>query len=655
MILSLPLNSKKVLVIDDEINGITLEVALNEGQDLFNELRDINSPTTEEILNIINNDFSEYSNFIENQNFSLELIQNIFLNETFQKKLQDETKELFFSLNQKNAILKNIRNVIEQSFPKPLYEIDFLLNYDAAGGLEIEKFDLLILDWYLSPNTTNEEYLKNTLSGINNLPPIILITSHPDINNSETRSIFFENTRISASGLTTLTKDKILSPDFGSIGLSKISSQLINQRKISNSIRRYIKDWENALDNAKKKTLNTLWQLDTFIIKSIQEDATIDGQPYHDHFHNFIERENSWHIEKEFDSKSNIEALGELLENHTYNDILTHYTDKNSFNLHRKVLTHYSFKGYERRLKIASKKSTKLRENILYDIPFGAILKPKDIHEKTDIAYINITQACDLSNLCRSPDNSSSIVLMKMKLTKRELKESFIFDTSNYIITSFPINNEFYDLKPLPMSLISNNFDDFYRFAVNHNLYVVGEVRYDIATGLQQKAISHLIRPSQPRIHRPSISEAKLVFCKNLNTGKTNEFGRIEYDKKTLIFPHSIFFVGTQEIKGMNKVDNLIQLIGQDHHRLIQWIFDESNIIKEHQEYLRSSLLNFFFSPIKLTGEEIDMEKDNLIPKLKVIKAQETLEKQIKKCKVGEDQTSFFIVHQVHHHSLMTN
>ena len=79
MILSLPLRAKKVLVIDDEINGITLEVALNEGQDLFNELRDINSPTTDEITNIINSDFNEYANLIENQNFSLKLIQNVFM------------------------------------------------------------------------------------------------------------------------------------------------------------------------------------------------------------------------------------------------------------------------------------------------------------------------------------------------------------------------------------------------------------------------------------------------------------------------------------------------------------------------------------------------------------------------------------------------
>lgn len=650
MILSLPLKAKKVLVIDDEIKGITLDVALNEGQNLFNELRDITSPITDEITNIINSDFNEYSNLIENQNFSLELIQNIFLNEDFQRKLTKETKDLFSPLNHKNSILKNIRNVIETAFPEQLYEINFLLNYEEANGLDIEKFDLLILDWYLSPTTTNESYLKNTLSEINNLPPIILITSHTDINNSEKRSIFFENTKISASGITTLTKDKILSPDFGIIGLSKISSQLISQRKISNSIRSYIKDWEDALDKAKQQTLNTLWQLDTFIIKSIQEDAIIDGQPYHDHFHNFIERENAWHIEKEFDSKSNIEALGELLENHTYNDILTHYTDKSSFNLHRKILTHYSFKGYKRRLKIASKRATELRENILFDIPFGAILKPNDIHEKTNIVYINITQACDLSNLCRSPDNSSSIVLMKMKLTKRDLKESFIFDTSNYIITSFHLNNEFYDLRPLPMSLISNNFDDFYNFAVKNNLFVVGEVRYDIATGLQQKAISHLIRPSQPRIHRPSISEAKLVFCRNLSTGEIDQYNKIKFNKKTCIFPHSIFFAGTQKIKGMNKVDNLIQLIGQDHLELIQWILNESNIEKEQQEHLKSSLLNFFFSPIKLTGEEINMEEDNLIPKLQILRAPESLEKQIKKCRVDQNQSSFFIVHQVHHH-----
>lgn len=642
MILALPLKAKKVLVIDDEIKGITLETALNDGKDLFDELQDINSPVTDEIINIINNDFKEYSNLIENQDFSLDLIKNVFLNKDFQEKLTDDTKNLFTPINDKNSFLGKIRTAIEESFPKPLYEIEFLLNHNEANDLEVEKFDLLILDWFLSANVSNEDYIKDTLSKIDNLPPIILITSHPNINKAEVRASFFEKTRISASGLTTLTKAKILSSNFGSSGLSKISSTLIKQREISNNIRSYIKDWEEALENAKRKTLSTLWQLDTFIIKSIQEDATIDGQPYHDHFHNFIERENSWHIEKEFDTKSNIESLGELLEKHSYNDILTYYTDESSFKLHREVLTHYSFKGYNRRLRIPSKTSSSLRKNILHDIPFGAVLKPKDINEKSDIAYINITQACDLSNICRSPSSSNSIVLLKSQLIKRNLKESFIFDTSNYIITSFPINNDFYDLKPLPMSIVSNSFKDFYDYSVKNNLYVVGEVRNDIAVGLQQKAITHLIRPSQQRVQRPSISSAKMVYLQYYKTQTIDENGTPIYETLKVEYSSLVNIIGT---KNQETRKSYLQFTGLDPFDFSTWIL--SNV--KYNEVTEPNLLSFFNQQIEVNNSISDKKINSLNIKFIKIESIDAIDERISTIKMNKNSESIFIFHQLDH------
>lgn len=643
-----PINpqTKKILIIDDEINGILLSTAHAEGEELFKELQDLTSPITEEVISVIRRYFSPYVNFIEDQEFSLDLIKNVFFNPSFLEKVSPDVQNLIQPIFDKNKLFIKISETIQGAFPVTGYELVLLENNTQASTLDISSFDLLILDWYLGPTITNEAYIRDILSKINNLPPIILLTSHSKIDTPSERSRFFESTKISGAGLITLTKDKLISEEFNSLGLLRIATTLMSQRFIANDIREYIKDWENALEIAKTKTLETLWQLDTFILKTIQEDAFIDGQPYHDHFHNFIQKENSWHIEDVLKETNSIENLGEKLKNLEYKNILTHATTPNSFSLHRTLLSHYSFKGYNKVLKVSSKSIVELEKSILHDIPFGAVLKEKSIIDPVKNIYINITQPCDLSDIVRSSKRSDrSIQMIKMEPTKKGLHESAIFDTTNYIITDFRINDEFYDLKPLPMSIISLNFEDFYKFSCEKDLHVIGEVRNDIAVGLQQKAVSYLIRPSQQRTQRPSISPAKVIYLKHCETGENNPRGFPIFDHFKVEYEAPTNIVGT---KDQVTTKQYIQLVGLDHFELTNWII--SNI--QDKSIKREELINFFYEQIEMDNksfDKFDKKIGSLTIKFLKNNTHQSFEDEITKLRIDKNSECIFILHQAHH------
>lgn len=633
---------KKILVIDDEINGLSSEVASQLFNDLFAELNDPTSLILEEINNIIEKYFSHF-NLEENPHTSTNFLRNILLNSIFFEKASDELQSLLTPLNQKNSLFLQFKEIIKKSFPSTEYEITFLEHSIESFSLDISSFSLIILDWYLDERTTNESYIKERLSTIEDLPPIILLTSYTKINTPEERSRFYNTTKISGAGLITLTKNKLISENFGSFGLSTISSILMKQRSISNDIRMYINGWEKALEDAKKRTLETLWQLDTYIFKSIQEDATIDGQPYHDHFHNFIQKENSWHIERELDITNSIESLGSKLEKIEYCNILTHSIDSSSFLLHRNMLNHQSFKGYDHDLSIQSKKREELKNSILHDIPFGAVLKSGPINTPLDEVYINITQPCDLSDIVRSPKKSiRSIQLIKMSPEKKSLNQSAIFDTSNYTITDFFINNDYYDLKPLPMSIISLSFEDFYEFSCSHTLNVIGEVRNDVAVGLQQKAVSYLIRPSQQRTQRPSISSAQIFLIKNLPTGAHNAEGNPLFANTFIEYHTPTNITGTEDQKTRKK---FIQLVSSDHFELTEWII--TNLINQNVQ--KSDLIDFLSKRNEVKDKVLDKTIGKLSIKFIKIQKDKSTAQIIQELKLNKNSECLCILHQAYH------
>ncbi|MFL9533432.1 hypothetical protein ACKEPO_17275, partial [Acinetobacter baumannii] len=352
------------------------------------------------------------------------------------------------------------------------------------------------------------------------------------------------------------------------------------------------------------------------------------------------------HIEGVLKNTNSIEKLGEKLKSLEYKNILTHATTPNSFSLHRTLLSHYSFKGYSKNLEIASKSIVELEKSILHDIPFGAVLKAKSITSPVENIYINITQPCDLSDIVRSSKRSDrSIQLIKMEPTKKGLHESAIFDTTNYIITDFRINDEFYDLKPLPMSIISLNFEDFYKFSCEKELHIIGEVRNDIAVGLQQKAVSYLIRPSQQRTQRPSISPAKVIYLKHCETGEMNPKGFPIFDHFKVEYEAPTNIVGT---KDQVTAKQYIQLVGLDHFELTNWII--SNL--QNSSVKREELINFFYEQIEMDSknfEKFEKKIGSLTIKFQKNNTHQSFEEEITKLKIDKKSECIFILHKAHH------
>ncbi len=526
-------SKKKILIIDDEIEGISLKKALTTAKTFFEALRDPDSEIREEMDNFLNKHQNQFQNKLETDGTVHEaFFKEVILSDSFKNSLSTVslTYKSLSSLYQENEWLLRIKGLITKAFPTDVYDVKYLENVDNINIDELDQFDLLIVDWFLENGYSQSSDLLLKLSEKDNLPAIILLTSHENILESNTKSDFYIKTRISGAGLTILIKKEIRAESFGYIGLRMLAEKAIKQRPIANASRHYIKQWENVLESAKQNTIKSLWQLDTFIMKSIHTDAISDSQPYSNHFHDFISREHSWHMETNTTLNTYAENLGTALNEHNYNDLLTHHSNEDSITLHRELLQHYSFQGGVNTFKIHDITKDELQQKILEKLPFGAVLVHGDNSTSDSYeAFVNITQPCDLSGLIRNQPNNS-LIFMTLSLKKRLVKNSMFFDTSTYHIYGLTLNDTLYDMIPKNKQLVGINFNEFYQKFNNYKL--VGVLRNDITMSLQQSTAASIIRPSQPRTNRPCFGLAKLflISCSSTGEKKCISFGRVKLE-----------------------------------------------------------------------------------------------------------------------------
>ncbi|MDT1852613.1 hypothetical protein FPK68_21665, partial [Acinetobacter baumannii] len=90
------------------------------------------------------------------------------------------------SLYQENEWLLRIKGLITKAFPTDVYDVKYLENVDNINIDELDQFDLLIVDWFLENGYSQSSDLLLKLSEKDNLPAIILLTSHENILESNT-------------------------------------------------------------------------------------------------------------------------------------------------------------------------------------------------------------------------------------------------------------------------------------------------------------------------------------------------------------------------------------------------------------------------------------------------------------------------------------
>lgn len=192
-------SKKKILIIDDEIEGISLKKALTTAKTFFEALRDPDSEIREEMDNFLNKHQNQFQNKLETDGTVHEaFFKEVILSDSFKNSLSTVslTYKSLSSLYQENEWLLRIKGLITKAFPTDVYDVKYLENVDNINIDELDQFDLLIVDWFLENGYSQSSDLLLKLSEKDNLPAIILLTSHENILESNTKSDFYIKTAL---------------------------------------------------------------------------------------------------------------------------------------------------------------------------------------------------------------------------------------------------------------------------------------------------------------------------------------------------------------------------------------------------------------------------------------------------------------------------
>ncbi|WP_272197628.1 hypothetical protein [Acinetobacter baumannii] len=535
---------KKILVIDDEIHGLRPEMYGELAEDFFLNLNDEYQDETKALLSFINSN-SEYFKPVSIdeliQMSPKELFNNFFSHEYFMINAPKILLEPLSTIYSTHESLLKVKKVINEAFPLTEYSHSFYeILPSPIKNLNLSQFELIIIDLKIGKDDS-KSFLQD-ISKEENLPPIILISSHF---NTETGKLsdYFGETYISATGLTLLPKIELKAPDTGKIKLRLLADQLIAQREISNNTKNLIKTWEALLDSAKKEFSKMLWKLDATIMQQIYNDSNDDKVAFSDMINNFLAKELLWNIEESRNLENSVKLLEESFKKYT-NKSLAYELDVNA---HRMLLSHHFYVGgnseeidlLSKYCKYPSGKTKDKKrlvsyftENLLSILPFGSIL----YNVKNNTILINITQQCNLTGISRSEKNSlNSLLFIKANISKKSNSKYIPYDDKTLvsILHRKKASNivEFLDIEPNSKHLLSVSVGDFIDLLKKEPLKIIGRMRHEHVISLQQDTAVTILKPAQTRISRLGSCKYKITLIKkdneNLNFSDQKDFSEV--------------------------------------------------------------------------------------------------------------------------------
>lgn len=524
---------KKILIIDDEINGLRPDMYMVQAESFFKNLEDYRQDETKELFLFISK-HSEIFNVKKPKDLSTltprALFEDYFSKPFFRKNgpaLLTSSLSTIYTIH--DSLIK-VKSIIQSAFSPTIYDFEFVENIPTSSEIkDIDKYELLIVDLKIG-NVSSTNFL-NSISVIPNLPPIILISSH--FNNGKNKlSDYFNETYISATGLTLLSKSDLKNPASGSFKLKLLADQLISQREISNTTKNLIKTWEKLLIDAKSEFSKMLWKLDATIMQQIFNDSLSDNVPFSDMINDFLIKELLWNIEESDELKHSIKNLENSFTNHS-KKMLAYELD---INAHRTLLSHHFYTGGNNieidfpsthlkypsgRMRRKSDILNNLQKNILTILPFGAILYNSD--EETIL--INITQQCNLAGISRAKQPSlNSLLFIKANISKADNSAYIPYNDKSLVSILHKINssnvNEFLDIQPNSKHLLSCSLSDFIDLVKKSNSKIIGRMRPEHVISLQQETALTILKPAQTRISRLGACKAIITLIKRDTTSE---------------------------------------------------------------------------------------------------------------------------------------
>lgn len=524
-----PLEPHKVLVIDDELAGLTGQHLSDSAPEFMNALSDITSPTCESVWKTV----AERDGQPKFETANPDQIATYFESDAFVKQLRHYKHELqstlpdpdqidrYFTLEQK---VSELRSLLISAYAEPDFTIDFETSR-PTDPTKLLEYNLVILDLVLADSTSAVDelvdFLKLLANRKENLPCLIVLSSHNEMN--QNRPLFSTEANISAAGLLLLEKKNVLHPNFGAAGLRLCYEQLSLQHDVAQNFRLFVRAWIDGLDKAKRLASETLWNLDAAMMQEIHLSASSDGDPYDTHLADLVSREYLWHVEKHATVTKSIEALDKSLDAHIENDnsnnvaIERFLTPFASATPGRNLVSHYNWTGFRAAGPLSQHTKDELRQQFNRLIPFGAVLAPETPADGMQ-CWVHITQQCDLNDTVRqSSSNSpkkSSISAMFAIATAMTVSDYQLPDhhTQDIVAKGLTLGDNEYDIKLVSGQVISLPLDQIIDLVLKENRQVIGRLRHDIATQFLSATANHMTRAAQLKATRIIVRPAQLYI-----------------------------------------------------------------------------------------------------------------------------------------------
>lgn len=514
---------KKIAVVDDQLFSLKRKDLAGSDIDFF---EDRTSEELAELWGIIQkqkpfNSLEDTSDdeiqaFLNTDDF----IEDVLLSEVFDGEASQNLKQKFDHFFMLSTTAKKHKEIIKKVFPTSEFEVEYL-GVRPQNPKVLLNYEFIMLDLFMNDSVTTiqdlKDYLKKlaTSARTSPIPPIVLFSSNPSL--SENRKSFSKAAKISSAGIYILLKADLLDTNFADVGLALIYKQLTAQIDVANKMRNFIKAWVSALNNAKSRAEENLWNLDAGAMQYIHYTAVTDNDPYDEHLSELISREYSWHVESNPKVRSTLSKLDNSLFDHLESvdgnkQIKNHFVVPMEQKDSRNLISHFTWSGLTLPEAFNNFPENKTLISINKLIPFGALLIDKNFAEaEKKVALIHITQQCDLNDISRG-DFDKSLTFVIAEANKVENHKISQYNSQDLVAKSLKINDIEYDFQFIKGRLLCLPVRQFLQYSKEHEYKVMGRLRHDIASLFMQATVNEMLRPASQKLDRSVVIKGKIYL-----------------------------------------------------------------------------------------------------------------------------------------------
>lgn len=520
-----PAAPKVVLVVDDELHQLTRSHVHRLATNFYDTIADVNDPVFDNLWEVAKAvptlgaatwDVNEAAIYLASD----AAVATVLLSRQLEQIAQPQLSALLAPFSARAKWVADLKAVFSFAFQRPEFDLQFVPGprptFARVAQCEAVFLDLFLEQGATSPVAKVQEYLSQlaTDAGEAVLPPLILISSHPEL--EQNRLGFSEHARISAAGLMVLPKAALMEPEFRSTGLTLAFRQLDRQKHVAHALRRFMDSWLRALETAKDNAARTLWNLDASAMQQIHLASISDDDPYDEHLNEFLSREHLFHVESQPQVAASVAELdrqfrSQLVDGKIQNRLISPLADVKTA---RAFVSHFTWFG-------SALPPTFMNDElgaaagISRLLPFGSVIVQEPMGDGSR-CLVHITQQCDLNAISRSKDSSRTVSFVAARASELQMSSNPVVKSTDLVAKCLRLkqgeDEREYDLRINVSELVAMSLSEFLARTRAEGWRVAGRLRSDITNHVVAATTNQMSRPASQKMIRPGLLKTKVFL-----------------------------------------------------------------------------------------------------------------------------------------------